>query len=136
MLTEKSLDQLLKEKLISQRTYDKVLLSKQYIERKYNFKMHKNNEMKDFIDNLNHYNINKEKINQIKTEIYEKEMKNYRKARKKQSIRDYESISIIGRGAFGEVHVCREKETGKIVAIKKNKKRYINYKKPNYSCKE
>ena len=122
MLTEKSLNKLLKEKLISQRTYDKVLLSKQYIERKYNFKMHKNNEMKDFIDKLNHYNINKEKINQIKTEIYEKEMKNYRKARKKQSIRDYESISIIGRGAFGEVHVCREKETGKIVAIKKIKK--------------
>ena len=122
MLTEKSLDQLLKEKLISQRTYDKVLLSKQYIERKYNFKMHKNNEMKDFIDKLNLYNINKEKINQIKTEIYEKEMKNYRKARKKQSIRDYESISIIGRGAFGEVHVCREKETGNIVAIKKIKK--------------
>ena len=122
MLTEKTLEQLLKEKLISQRTYDKVLLSKQYIERKYNFKMHKNNEMKNFIDKLNLHNINKEKINQIKTEIYEKEMKNYRKARKKQSIRDYESISIIGRGAFGEVHVCREKETGKIVAIKKIKK--------------
>ena len=52
MLTEKSLEQLLKEKLISQRTYDKVLLSKQYIERKYNFKIHKNIEMKNFIEKL------------------------------------------------------------------------------------
>jgi serine/threonine kinase 38 len=113
MLTEKSLDQLLKEKLISQRTYDKVLLSKQYIERKYNFKQHKNNEMKNFIDKLILHNINKEKIKQIKTEIYEKEMNDYRKARQKQSIRDYKSLSIIGRGAFGEVHVCKEKKQEK-----------------------
>ncbi len=122
MLTEKSLEQLLKEKLISQRTYDKVLLSKQYIERKYNFKIHKNNEMKNFIEKLFSHNIDKEKINKIKNEIYEKEMNNYRKARQKQSIRDYESIAIIGRGAFGEVHVCKEKKTGNIVAIKKIKK--------------
>ena len=122
MLTEKSLEQLLKEKLISQRTYDKVILSKQYIERKYNFKIHKNNEMKNFIDKLILHNINKEKIKQIKTEIYEKEMNDYRKARQKQSIRDYKSLSIIGRGAFGEVHVCKEKKTGNIVAIKKIKK--------------
>ena len=122
MLTEKSLDQLLKDKLISQRTYDKVLLSKQYIERKYNFKQHKNNEMRNFIDKLILHNIDKEKIKQIKAEIYEKEMNDYRKARQKQSIRDYKSLSIIGRGAFGEVHVCKEKETGKIVAIKKIKK--------------
>ena len=122
MLTEKTLEQLLKEKLISQRTYDKVVLSKQYIERKYNFKNHVNNEMKNFIDNLYLQNVNKEKINQIQKEIYEKEMINFRKAREKQSIRDYESLSIIGRGAFGEVHVCREKKTGTIVAIKKIKK--------------
>ena len=38
------------------------------------------------------------------------------------SVKNYESLSIIGRGAFGEVHVCREKKTGDIVAIKKIKK--------------
>ena len=37
-------------------------------------------------------------------------------------MRDYESISIIGRGGFGEVYLCREKKTGEIVAIKKIKK--------------
>ena len=78
--------------------------------------------MKNFIEKLFSHNIDKEKINKIKNEIYEKEMNNYRKARQKQSIRDYESIAIIGRGAFGEVHVCKEKKTGNIVAIKKIKK--------------
>ena len=122
MLTEKTLEQLLQEKLISQRTYEKVLLSKQYIERKYNFKVHKNNIMKNIIDKLNLCNIKEEKINQIKKEIYQKEMETYRKAREKLTIKNYESISIIGRGAFGEVHVCKEKKTGAIVAIKKIKK--------------
>ena len=125
MLTEKTLEQLLKENLISQRTYDKVVLSKQYIERKYNFKSHKINEINNLIEKLNLHKVEKERINQIRKEIYEKEMINYRKARAKQSIRDYESISIIGRGAFGEVHVCKEKKTGSIVAIKKIKKKVL-----------
>jgi len=45
-----------------------------------------------------------------------------RDSRKKQTIQDYESITIIGKGAFGEVRVCRERETKEIVAIKKLKK--------------
>lgn len=35
---------------------------------------------------------------------------------------DYEPLKIIGRGAFGEVRVCRHKKTEEIVAIKKMKK--------------
>ena len=54
-----------------------------------------------------------------KKDLYEKEVLKYRKQREKISIKDYESLAIIGRGAFGEVHVCREKLTGEIVAIKK-----------------
>ena len=38
------------------------------------------------------------------------------------SIREFEPLSIIGRGAFGEVRVCRQKSNGNIVAIKKMKK--------------
>ena len=41
---------------------------------------------------------------------------------------DFESISIIGRGAFGEVHVCKVKATGEVVAIKKMKKTEMIYK--------
>ena len=125
MMTKKTLEQLLKENIISQNTYDKVVLSKQYIERKYNYKSKKNLELKNFLSELNFYNINKTQLNNIKKELFEKQKINYRKSREKQSIYDYESLSIIGRGAFGEVHVCRKKKTGEIVAIKKIKKEII-----------
>ena len=35
------------------------------------------------------------------------------------TVNDFESIAVIGKGAFGEVRVCREKSTKNIVAIKK-----------------
>ncbi len=42
--------------------------------------------------------------------------------RKKITIREFEPLAIIGKGAFGEVRVCREISTGEIVAIKKMRK--------------
>jgi len=38
------------------------------------------------------------------------------------SLKDFEPLQIIGRGAFGEVRICRIKETGEVVAMKKLKK--------------
>jgi serine/threonine protein kinase len=38
------------------------------------------------------------------------------------SIREFEPLAIIGKGAFGEVRVCREIKTGEVVAIKKMRK--------------
>lgn len=46
-----------------------------------------------------------------------------RKKRTKLSTRDFEPLSIIGKGAFGEVRICRERKTGEVVAIKRLKKR-------------
>ena len=122
MKQEIPLEQLLKEHLISQRTYDKVIVAKNYIERRYNLQTAKNMEWNEIINHINSLQICQEEKQKIKKEIYNQEVIKYRKAREKQSIRDYESIAIIGRGAFGEVHVCREKKTGKIYAIKKIKK--------------
>ena len=45
-----------------------------------------------------------------------------RQARKKMTITEFEPLTIIGRGAFGEVRVCRQISTGDIVAIKKMRK--------------
>jgi serine/threonine kinase 38 len=42
--------------------------------------------------------------------------------RKKISTRDFDPLSIIGRGAFGEVRICRHIETGEVVAVKRMKK--------------
>ena len=41
---------------------------------------------------------------------------------------DFDPINIIGRGAFGEVRLCRWKETGEIVVIKKMKKSEMVFK--------
>jgi len=122
MKQEIPLDQLLKEHKISQRTYDKVIVAKNYIERRYNLQTAKNMEWNEIINEINSLQICQEEKQKIKKEIYNQEVIKYRKSREKQSIRDYESLAIIGRGAFGEVHVCREKKTGKIYAIKKIKK--------------
>ena len=45
-----------------------------------------------------------------------------RQGRKKMTIREFEPLTIIGRGAFGEVRICRQISTGDIVAIKKMRK--------------
>ena len=74
------------------------------------------------IEKISTLNINENEKNKIINEINCHEIKKFRKNREKQSVHEYESISIIGRGAFGEVHVCREIKTGNIYAIKKIKK--------------
>ena len=43
-------------------------------------------------------------------------------------MRDFEPLKIIGRGAFGEVRVCRDKKTRDVVAIKKMKKNEMIFK--------
>ena len=49
----------------------------------------------------------------IINEINKEESKKIRKNREKQTLCDYESIAKIGRGAFGEVHLCKETKIGK-----------------------
>lgn len=43
-------------------------------------------------------------------------------SRKKITIFNFEPLTIVGKGAFGEVRICRDKETKELVAIKKMKK--------------
>ena len=127
-MNEIPLNELLKKKKISQKTYDKVLIAKQYIERKYNLKVIKNLEWTEIISKINSLNVTEEEKNLIKNNVYAQETLKYRKSRVKQTIHDYESIKIIGRGAFGEVHVCRNKITDEIVAVKKIKKEVLDNK--------
>lgn len=44
------------------------------------------------------------------------------------SVKDFEPIEIIGRGAFGEVRLCRNSNTRDICAVKKMKKAEMLYK--------
>jgi serine/threonine kinase 38 len=44
------------------------------------------------------------------------------------SIKNFKSKAIIGRGAFGEVRLCRWEKTNKLVAVKKMKKTEMVFK--------
>ena len=122
------LETLLKSQLISQKTYNKVTITKNYIERKYNLKTIQNTEFNEIVNKINQLSIPEDEKEKLKKGIYEKEIQKKRKTQQKQTIYNYESLKIIGRGAFGEVHVCREIKTGKIYAIKKIKKETIELK--------
>ena len=122
MFKQLPLETLLKNKKINQRTYDKVKIGKEYLEKKYNLIHSKSNEVNEIIAKINSLDISNDEKQKMLSELGHAESEELRKNRIKQTIRDYESIKIIGRGAFGEVHVCRVKKTGEIVAIKKIKK--------------
>jgi serine/threonine kinase 38 len=123
-----TLEELLKSHKISQKTFDRVTVAKEYIENKYNLKTIIVTKWNDIIEKINQLNISEKEKIKIKKEINQQETQKIRKKREKQTIRDYESLSIIGRGAFGEVHVCREIKTGNIYAIKKMKKEVLSQK--------
>ena len=117
-----SLEELLKTKKISQRTYDRVKVAKEYIENKYNLKSVLSAKWSNILQKVQKLNISETQKLEIIKEINRLEIQKSRKNREKQTIREYESLKVIGRGAFGEVHVCREKKTGKIYAVKKIRK--------------
>ena len=123
------LEVLLNENKISQLTYKRVISAKKYIERKYNVIKLKRVENNILHEKLNKSGLPEKKRLEIISEIREKEKKIIQKKLKKMSASNYESLAIIGRGAFGEVHVCREIKTGEIVAIKKIRKDILQQKK-------
>ncbi len=71
---------------------------------------------------IKEFNIPAEEKDKLKQDLLHKEAEFLRQTRKKVNVRDFEPLSIIGRGAFGEVRICREKSTGDIVAVKKMRK--------------
>lgn len=71
-------------------------------------------EMQQALDRMNLEGEMKEKLSQ---KIREARPPDYR-----MSVADFDMRKIIGRGAFGEVRVCREKRTGKVYAIKTMRK--------------
>ena len=78
-MNEIDLQDLLKQKKITQRTYDKVTIAKQYITRKYNLKTVKNTEWNNIIEKINQLNIPNSEKEKVKKEIYNKEMLKSRK---------------------------------------------------------
>ena len=95
---------------------------------KNNFIINKYIDWEEIMSRMNQLNLAEDEAAKIKEEILHKEGENLRKKRKKISIFDFEPLKIIGKGAFGEVRVCKYIPNGSIVAIKKMKKEEMHKK--------
>eukprot|EP00298_Acanthocystis_sp_HF-20_P005489 c15639_g1_i2.p1 GENE.c15639_g1_i2~~c15639_g1_i2.p1 ORF type:complete len:481 (+),score=188.99 c15639_g1_i2:31-1443(+) len=63
-------------------------------------------------------NLSNEQAEEMIKELEKRENDYLRLRRQKISITDFESIKVIGRGAFGEVRLVKKKDTGQVFAIK------------------
>ncbi|XP_062208626.1 uncharacterized protein LOC133910091 [Phragmites australis] len=107
-------------------TMERVAAAKKFIENHYRAQMKNIQERKDRRFKLERQlassQVPKEQqINLIK-DLERKETEYIRLKRHKICVDDFELLTIIGRGAFGEVRLCREKTSGNIFAMKKLKK--------------
>ncbi|KGN49490.1 serine/threonine-protein kinase tricorner isoform X2 [Cucumis sativus] len=110
----------------SSATKQKVEVAKQYIENHYKSQMKSLQDRKErrwvLERRLADADASEEdQINVLKY-LEQKETEYMRLRRHKMGVDDFELLTIIGRGAFGEVRLCREKTTGHVYAMKKLKK--------------
>jgi len=117
---------------ISAQTRTKAEVAKRYIESKYlRLKQEEIDRRRDFqaLDKLmTCMSLSAQEKSIIKNDIFHREAEALRQQRIGLSIYDFESIAIIGKGAFGEVRVVRNKQTREIFALKKMKKTEMVYK--------
>ncbi|CAL5413591.1 unnamed protein product [Camellia sinensis] len=114
------------EEAPSNATKQKVAAAKQYIEKHYKEQMKNLQERKERRNMLERKladaEVTEEEQNNILKYLEKKETEYMRLQRHKMGADDFEPLTMIGKGAFGEVRVCREKKTGHVYAMKKLKK--------------
>ena len=108
---------------ISASTRERAEAAKAYIQGKYFKLKRQDSAKKEGWDELNHkmtsMNLSEVEKQLIKQDILHKDAEQMRMRRKKMTVYDFDSIAIIGKGAFGEVRVVRNKLTGEVLAMKK-----------------
>ncbi|KAF1879280.1 hypothetical protein Lal_00047954 [Lupinus albus] len=114
-------------------TKQKVAGAKQYIENHYKEKMKNLQERKErnslaydsrtvLEKKVSDADVSEEDQKNLFKFLEKKETEYMRLKRHKMGADDFELLTMIGRGAFGEVRVCREKTSGHVYAMKKLKK--------------
>lgn len=114
------------EVLGSTLTRQKVAAAKQYIENHYKAQMKNLQERRErrwvLERQLASSGVSEEEQMHLIKDLERKETEYMRLQRHKMGVDDFELLTIIGRGAFGEVKLCRAKSTGQVYAMKKLKK--------------
>ncbi|KNA11051.1 hypothetical protein SOVF_138790 isoform A [Spinacia oleracea] len=107
-------------------TQQRVAAAKQYIEKHYKEQMKNLQERKErrsvLERKLADADVSEEDQNNLLKFLEKKETEYMRLQRHKMGADDFELLTMIGKGAFGEVRVCREKTTDHVYAMKKLKK--------------
>ncbi|XP_024383390.1 uncharacterized protein [Physcomitrium patens] len=116
----------LDDNLASSITRQKVAAAKQYIENHYKAHMKSLQERRErrwtLERRLQDADVSPEDQHNLLKDLERKETEFMRLQRHKMGVEDFELLTIIGRGAFGEVRLCRAKATGEVYAMKKLKK--------------
>ena len=128
-----NLDILVKNKIISSLTAEKVKIFKSVIENKYLKLSEREKTKKQIWNKIEKYlskitsltDIEKDEI-RILAQLRENQI--YKLTRKTLNMDDFEILKPIGRGGFGEVNICRYKGNGKIYAMKKMTFERLKYK--------
>ncbi|RDX76022.1 Serine/threonine-protein kinase CBK1, partial [Mucuna pruriens] len=114
------------EEALSNITKQKVAAAKQYIENHYKEQMKSLQERKErrtvLEKKLADADVSEEDQNNLLKFLEKKETEYMRLQRHKMGVDDFELLTMIGKGAFGEVRVCKEKTSGHVYAMKKLKK--------------
>ncbi|CAA0823954.1 AGC (cAMP-dependent- cGMP-dependent and protein kinase C) kinase family protein [Striga hermonthica] len=107
-------------------TKQRVAAAKQYIENHYKEQMRnlqERRERRSLLERkLADADVSEEDQNNLLKFLEKKETEYMRLQRHKMGADDFELLTMIGKGAFGEVRVCRERTTGSVYAMKKLKK--------------
>ena len=121
-----SLDDLQKTGILSRINIDKIKLTKSIIEKKYQnkenqyFKILKTiSEIKNYLNTITI--ISDKDKEELKKSISKKINENQRLLRQKISLNKFKILSQIGKGAFGKVNICKDKDTNEFFAIKQIK---------------
>ncbi|KAH0635024.1 hypothetical protein AABB24_016348 [Solanum stoloniferum] len=114
------------EEAPSTATKQKVAAAKQYIEKHYKEQMkslQERRERRNMLEKkLADAEVSEEEQSNLLKYLEKKETEFMRIQRHKMGADDFEPLTMIGKGAFGEVRICREKATSHVYAMKKLKK--------------
>jgi serine/threonine kinase 38 len=107
---------------VSAETKTKIEICKKFIEKKYQKNFEEERKRKEYlsavVQKMQQMNLNEEECQLVKNQLIQNEVNHLRQKRTKQTISEYKTLCIIGKGAFGEVRLCRHKQTNQLVAIK------------------
>ncbi|KAL0338928.1 UNVERIFIED_CONTAM: Serine/threonine-protein kinase-like [Sesamum angustifolium] len=126
-----AVDEKMEEQLVdgepgSSLTLERAAAAKKYIENHYKTHMkgiQERRQRRQLLEKmLANSGVPEEERMDFLKDLERKETEYMRLRRNRISVDDFELLAIIGRGAFGEVRLCRERVSGNIYAMKKLKK--------------